>query len=481
MRCAFAMAVALLAIVACGSTVAAEAPVAPDEPQPKVQRPTWTKWPFDAAEARLRQVRTARAMEIERTIALDCGEQVRMPLVLIPSGQFVMGSPKDEQGRGDGEDPQRRVTISSPFYIGVCEVTQAQFTAILDAEPWKGRVWTREAPNHPASNITWNDAARFCAALTEKAGRTVRLPTEAEWEYACRAGSAARFCYGDDPDESKLNDYSWNGANVKGKGQYYSRPVGRKRPNAFGLHDMHGNVFEWCGDWYQDSYEDLSGTDPTGPEKGKSRVLRGGCWNYKSKLMRSAARFRDDPGNAIVTYGFRVVVPIEVQASTDEAAQSRELTEEQRQQLADLARRLSHERFAEREEAMAELRKVLEDGNHDAIAAELKKLAQASSSAEIAERIDRLIRETAPVSGAQQITTGRFGAITISIARDGTALVAQRSMDDGTKRTLWEVNAQGPPIRGLRLLEEGKVVTMPDERIYDTETGKCLGKVDEAE
>ena len=272
--------------------------------------PTWSQWPFDAAEAARRRKSTAEALKIEPAIDLDCGNGVKLKLVLIPAGQFMMGSPQAEKDRKDDEGPQRRVTLSRPFYMAVCEITQAQFEAIEKRQPWKGKVWTREAPEHPASNITWNDATALCAALAKKTGREIRLPTEAEWEYACRAGSSTRFGYGDDPGERQIGDYGWTSGNVTGKDQFYSRPVGRKKPNAFGLHDMHGNVYEWCQDRYQRSYEKLPATDPVGPAEGTQRVLRGGCWNYKTKLMRSAARFSDSPTNAIVTYGFRVVLPV---------------------------------------------------------------------------------------------------------------------------------------------------------------------------
>jgi formylglycine-generating enzyme required for sulfatase activity len=135
-------------------------------------------------------------------------------------------------------------------------------------------------------NVSWDDAVEFCRKLSQASGKTVRLPTEAQWEYACRAGSKTRFSYGDDPDYSKLGDYAWYTANSESK----THPVGQKRPNEWGLYDMHGNVWQWCSDWYADSYANANNTDPQGPDSGSVRVLRGGGWGVTPQFCRSASR-----------------------------------------------------------------------------------------------------------------------------------------------------------------------------------------------
>jgi formylglycine-generating enzyme required for sulfatase activity len=223
-----------------------------------------------------------------------------MKRVLIPSGKFMMGSPKDEKDREDSEGPQREVTISKPFYMGVYAVTQEQYEQVMGKNPsnFKGA-------ENPVENVSWNDAAEFCKKLSQKTGTSVRLPTEAEWEYACRAGSKTRFSYGDDNDYANLGDYAWYGQNSDNK----THPVGQKKPNAFGLYDMHGNVWEWCSDWYG-AYEDKAQTDPTGPASGSARVLRGGGWIYDPQVCRSAYRARGDPDNRGSVFGFRVVLDL---------------------------------------------------------------------------------------------------------------------------------------------------------------------------
>jgi len=151
--------------------------------------------------------------------------------------------------------------------------------------------------------VSWDDATEFCKKLSEKTRQAVRLPTEAEWEYACRAGSKTRFCFGD-ADEG-LGDYAWYRAN-SGR---TTHPVGQKKPNAWGLYDMHGNVWEWCADWYGD-YPNGAVTDPQGPASGTYRVLRGGAWRGNSDFCRSANRGSGTPGGRSRIFGFRVVVSV---------------------------------------------------------------------------------------------------------------------------------------------------------------------------
>ena len=216
-----------------------------------------------------------------------------MKLVLIPAGTFLMGSPAMEKGREKNEGPQRQVTISKFLYVGIYEVTQSQWRAVMGTEPWSGNKYAQSGANNAASYISWNDASKFCELLSKKTGKKVSLPTEAQWEYTCRAGSKTAYCFGD--DASKLGDYAWYRGNTWDKDEKYAHPVGQKKPNDWGLYDMHGNVFEWCEDWY---------------ETGKSRVLRGGCWGFNPGLCRSALRNRNSPDFRSYSFGFRVALDL---------------------------------------------------------------------------------------------------------------------------------------------------------------------------
>jgi len=247
-------------------------------------------------------------------LTLDLGNNVTMKLVFIPAGRFLMGSPSSESGRSDNEGPQHEVTITRPFYMGVFEVTQEQWKRVMGTKPWNGLQYATDGGSNAASYISWVQASEFCGKLSRKTGRTVRLPTEAEWEYACRAGSTARFCFGDSDDE--LGGYAWHGKNFwpwdshRDTGEYHALPVGQKKPNAWGLYDMHGNVWEWCSDWYADSYADANSTDPSGPASGSCRVLRGGSWSRDPPHCRSASRNRRAPGGRADGIGFRLVVDL---------------------------------------------------------------------------------------------------------------------------------------------------------------------------
>ena len=245
-----------------------------------------------------------------QSIELDCGSGVEMKLVLIPAGEFMMGSPDSEKHRGQDEGPQRRVTISTPFHIGTTQVTQGQWRAVMDTEPWKGWLFTkafaRVGDDNAVSYISWHEAMAFCEALSKKTRKSVRLPTEAEWEYACRAGTTTRFSYGDDPDYGNLGDYAWYDGNARR--EKYAHPVGLKKPNAWGLHDMHGNVWEWCSDRYADSYAGEDTRDPKGPSSGSSRVSHGGSWYSSPWYCRTARRYGHLPSYRLNYIGFRVVV-----------------------------------------------------------------------------------------------------------------------------------------------------------------------------
>jgi formylglycine-generating enzyme required for sulfatase activity len=192
------------------------------------------------------------------------------------------------------------VTLTKPFYIGVYEVTNAQWKRVMGTVPsrWKGA-------DLPVGNVGWDDANEFCRRLSalpeeKQAGRVYRLPTEAEWEYACRAGTTTKWSFGD--DESRLGDYAWFDGN-SGNGTH---PVGKKKPNAWGLFDMHGNVTEWCNDWLGD-YAKGAVTDPQGPSQGSHRVYRGGSWLYTAGDCRSAFRWIV-PSLRIGILGFRLAL-----------------------------------------------------------------------------------------------------------------------------------------------------------------------------
>jgi len=230
--------------------------------------------------------------------------ELNMEMMPIPSGTFVMGSPVDELGREFNEGPQTTVTITKPFWLCKTEVTQGQWQAVMGNTPsdFKG-------DDLPVEMMSWNDAAAFCEKFNEMkrdtltAGYHYTLPTEAQWEYACRAGTTTRFSYGNDTEYSQLGSYAWNKANSSSK----THPVAEKLPNGLGLYDMHGNVWEWCLDWYGD-YQGGSITDPQGPQSGPDRVYRGGCWRDSARLCRSANRNWNWPDLTYFGLGFRVAL-----------------------------------------------------------------------------------------------------------------------------------------------------------------------------
>jgi formylglycine-generating enzyme required for sulfatase activity len=297
---------------------------------------------------------------------VDLGGGVKMTLVLIPAGTFTMGSteedlkavrqkwPEVKDGWFTDEKPAHKVTISKAFWMGKQEVTVGQFRRFVEAMGYrtdaekgtgstKGAVVTTEGKvkiaedaswrnpyfkqtdDHPVVCVSWNDARAFVDWLnaTDKARparATYRLPTEAEWEYACRAGTTTWYQWGDDPDKGK----GWcNAADLTAKkvfpdwtdwtrfnwddGFVYTAPVGSFKANAFGLHDMHGSILEWCQDWYG-QYKEGDQTDPGGPESGEPRVLRGGSWNNYAWLLGSASRHRYPPVSRGDDVGFRVVL-----------------------------------------------------------------------------------------------------------------------------------------------------------------------------
>jgi len=221
---------------------------------------------------------------------------IGMSFMLIPAGSFTMGSPTSEPGR-DTDEQQHPVTISKPFYLQTTEVTQKQWTQVMGNNP----AYFKDCGDDcPVEWVSWDDAQEFIRRLNQKeGGKGYRLPSEAQWEYACRAGSTGSFCFGD--EEAKLGEYAWYYGNSGSK----PHPVGKKKPNAFGLYDMHGNVFEWCQDRYGD-YPTSQVTDPTGPKTGEFSVLRGGAWSPLARSLRSAFRHSYTPRFRGPGSGFRV-------------------------------------------------------------------------------------------------------------------------------------------------------------------------------
>ncbi len=225
-------------------------------------------------------------------------------MVFIPPGTFRMGSPATESA-SSREKPQTAVTLTQGFWMWKHEVTQTEYQAVIGTNPsyWVGA-------NRPVDNVSWSDATNYCARFTqqEQAARRIprgsayRLPAEAQWEYACRAWTSTRFSYGDDPVFLELGSYAWYGGNSPNGTQ----PVEQLLPNAWGLHDMQGNVWEWCQDWFSDTLSGGMVVDPQGPVSGTSRVTRGGAYAYQASDSRSASRSYSQTGWPAA--GFRVVL-----------------------------------------------------------------------------------------------------------------------------------------------------------------------------
>jgi formylglycine-generating enzyme required for sulfatase activity len=223
----------------------------------------------------------------KKNVTVDLGGGVSMTFVLIRPGTFQMG---DQQS-------VHKVTITKPFYMGKYEVTQEQWERVMGSNPS-----TFKGAKNPVEQVSWDDCQNFVAKLKEKVpGQSFRLPTEAEWEYACRAGSTGDYCYGE--GDGSLGEYAWYSSNDGQK----THPVGEKKPSVWGLYDMHGNVWEWCADWYG-GYDSGVVTDPVGPSTGSGRVLRGGSWLGSATGCRSALRYGLPPSGRRDRIGFRVVL-----------------------------------------------------------------------------------------------------------------------------------------------------------------------------
>lgn len=226
----------------------------------------------------------------------DLGNGIKLEMVLIPAGKFVMGSPKKEKGRDDDET-QHEVTLTKPFYMGKYEVTQEQWEVIMGSNPSD-----TEDTSLPVTNVSWDDCKKFIKKLNAKTGGNYRLPTEAEWEYACKAGTNTAYSFGDKitPKDANCPD-SEIGKPIA---------VGSYKPNTFGLYDMHGNVWEWCEDWKAD-YLDGAVTDPKGPSDGTWKVVRGGSFgSYCASRTRASGRLWFSSNSGFDINGFRLVKTI---------------------------------------------------------------------------------------------------------------------------------------------------------------------------
>ncbi len=231
----------------------------------------------------------------QETLRVDLGEGIGIDFVLIPQGSFQMGSAEGEWN----EKPVRNITFSRPFYLGQFEVTQEQWEVVMGSNPSHHR-----APRKPVEQVSWHAAVEFARELSEGLKATFRLPTEAEWEYACRAGTTSQYYWGNAFDEH----FAW----AKGNSGGVSHETGTREPNAWDLFDMSGNVYEWCADWYADAYPgDAEQTDPKGAASGSLRVFRGGCYcDNSSGACRAAARRGKSPSFKYGSVGFRLVKEI---------------------------------------------------------------------------------------------------------------------------------------------------------------------------
>jgi formylglycine-generating enzyme len=249
------------------------------------------------------------------TVEMPWGTKVELEMVWIEPGTFTMGTTKAQEQllreKGlwlsfiENERPAHKVTISRGFYLGKYEITQKQWKGVMGTAPWIGWDDVRAGDAYPAVYISWHDAQQFVQVLNQAAGDSLyRLPTEAEWEYTCRAGTNTLWSFGD--DERQKEEYTWYEANAWGTNVRYAHQVGTKRPNPWSLHDMHGNVWEWCQDWHG-PYTSEDRVDPMGPPHGKARIGRGGAFSDYIETSRSAFRNRSEPEIRYGIIGARLV------------------------------------------------------------------------------------------------------------------------------------------------------------------------------
>ncbi len=246
-------------------------------------------------------------------ITVNLNQEIPLDLIGIPGGEFLMGSPKDELERESEESPQHKVSIR-PFLIGKYPVTQAQWLAIMDNNPAKFVDLDPSQSKKPVERVSWFDCQIFCEKLSELAGREFRLPTEAEWEYACRGKTTTPFHYGTTIG-TELANYNGDdvyGSGFEGENRHETTPVDRFAPNRFGLYDLHGNVAEWCADSWHDSYKNapVNGSAWTSNNPKDLRVLRGGSWLHLPGSCRSAQRIKSNPKSKSDAFGFRIAASI---------------------------------------------------------------------------------------------------------------------------------------------------------------------------
>ena len=252
-------------------------------------------------EERKRREEAKRKKREQKEVELDCGGGVMLKLKRIEAGSFMMGGKEEYLG----EKPIHQVSISEPFYLGIYLITQAQYEAVTGENPsdFSGEP---DSPQRPVENVSWEEAKLFCQKLSQKTGKRFGLPSEAQWEYACRAGSTSEYCFGD--AEGELELYA-NYEKTPIYGDESTSPVGLFKPNAWGLHDMHGNVWEWCEDKWHSNYEGAP-TDGS-PWLGggdSNRVYRGGSWHSYASFCRSASRSNSSPGFRYNNLGFRLLM-----------------------------------------------------------------------------------------------------------------------------------------------------------------------------
>jgi uncharacterized protein (TIGR02996 family) len=257
----------------------------------------------DAQQARLVELLGEGVQPCVPRRSLPLGHGVEMVFAWLPPGTFLLGSPPNEAERGDDET-QHRVTLTKGFWMGVYPVTQAQWQAVMGTNPSQS-----EGDDRPVENVSWEDCQAFCEQLSKRDGTRHQLPTEGQWEYACRAATTTPFYFGQSISTDQAN-YDGNHTYGKGKKGVYreqTTPVGSFPPNVWGLYDMHGNVWEWCQDWYG-PYPNGELKDPKNTNSGEARVLRGGSWFYPPKGCRAAFRNGDAPACRLVNYGCRVLL-----------------------------------------------------------------------------------------------------------------------------------------------------------------------------
>jgi formylglycine-generating enzyme required for sulfatase activity len=247
-----------------------------------------------ACLAQERRSSSKTAPPLKKDLAIDLGDSVKMQFVLVRSGSFTMGS--DSGDSTDDEQPIHTVKISKPFYLGKFEVTQEEWQTVMGNNPsqFKGA-------RRPVETVSWSDCQEFLKKLASKSRKlTFLLPTEAEWEYACRAGSKTEYSFGN--ETKRLREYAWYEGNSESK----THDVGTKKPNRWKLYDMHGNVAEWCADWYG-PYKSATQANPIERLVGSNRVVRGSSWFWYDQVLRSSSRDMLKPVSAIHGVGFRVL------------------------------------------------------------------------------------------------------------------------------------------------------------------------------